>query len=634
MLGVKNLCLAFPGKVIFDHVSFSMGYAQKVGIVGRNGAGKSTLLKILAGQLQPDEVSISYNKRKTIAYLPQELVMESDKTVYQEVRAAFDRFVALDKEAKELEHQLETGVDADTAEELIERYTTLQEELAQFDQSALEAQIVEVLTGLGFDELRWNQPVQELSVGWRMRVVLAKLLLIKADLYLFDEPTNHLDLPAKEWFISFLRKSAFGYLLVTHDRYFLQKACDSIIELARGKATVYTGNYDTYLAQKAANEEKLRSAYFLQQKEIAHKQEIINKFRASATKAAMVQSMIKELDKMEKIEIEPTSPQVRFSFSEVVRSGRIAIDVQHVAYAYGQKQLFKNVSFEIERAKKVALVAANGVGKTTLFNLIVGKLPLQTGSVTFGHNVTYAYFEQDQARVLNARNTVYEEVVQVCQDTPEATIRSMLGAFLFPGDDVKKKIEMLSGGERNRVAMVKVLLQKANVLLLDEPTNHLDMQAKEVLLQALKQYQGTILFVSHDHYFIEQLADQIVALSHDGAHLYDGDYESYLYVTKVQQQQVITAAAQTKKQRTVSSESVHDNDSDHQQRKQLTKEIRGVERTIQQLEKKRDEATAQLALFAYGSEQYREASQAYETACKALEEAERLWETLEKKQQP
>lgn len=629
MLGVKNLNLSFPGKVIFDNVSFSMSYSQKVGVVGRNGAGKSTLLKILAGQLQPDQALISYNKRKTIAYLPQELVMDSDKTVYQEARSAFDRFVALDTEARALEHQLESGVDADTAEVLIERYTTLQEELVQFDQSAIEGQIVEVLTGLGFDEQRWNQPVQELSVGWRMRVVLAKLLLIKADLYLFDEPTNHLDLPAKEWFISFLRTSAFGYLLVTHDRYFLQKACDSIIELARGKATVYTGNYDDYLAQKAANEEQLRSAYVLQQKEIAHKQEIINRFRASATKAAMVQSLIKELDKMEKIELEPVAPQVRFSFSDVIRSGRIVIDVKHVAYSYGDKQLFKNVSFEIERGKKVALIAPNGVGKTTLFNLIVGNLALQTGSITFGHNVTYAYFEQDQARVLAARNTVYEEVVQACQHTTEAMIRSMLGAFLFPGEDVKKKIEMLSGGERNRVAMVKVLLQKANLLLLDEPTNHLDMQAKEVLLQALKQYQGTILFVSHDHYFIEQLADQIVALSHDGAHVYDGDYESYLYAAQVAREQATAALHDVSKKRTDQMQAPAQKVSDHQQRKQVHKELRTIERTIQKLEQKRDDLLAQLGTFAYGCEQYRQAAQAYDATLKELQEAERVWESLE-----
>jgi ATP-binding cassette subfamily F protein 3 len=626
MLGVKHLSLSFPGKVIFDNVSFSIRYNQKVGIVGRNGAGKSTLLKILAGDLQADEASISYNKRKTIAYLPQELVMVSDKTVYQEVRSAFDRFVAFEREARELEQKLENA-DVEDAAEYVERYAQLQEELMQFDQSTLEAQIVEVLTGLGFDQQRWNQSVQELSVGWRMRVVLAKLLLVKADLYLFDEPTNHLDLSAKEWFITFLRKAAFGYLLVTHDRYFLQKACDTIIELTRGKATVYTGNYDAYLTQKEANEAQLRAAYIVQQKEIAHKQEIINRFRASATKAAMVQSMIKELDKIERIELEPSTAQVRFSFSDVVRAGRIVINVEHVSYAYDDKQLFKNVSFEIERGKKVALIAPNGVGKTTLFNVIAGKLPIQSGSVTFGHNVTYAYFEQDQARVLDGRNTVLEEVSRACTQSTEAVIRSMLGAFLFPGDDVQKKISVLSGGERNRVAMVKVLLQKANLLLLDEPTNHLDMQSKEVLLQALKHYQGTILFVSHDHYFIEQLADQIVALSRNGAYVYDGDYESYLYAQRVTQQKDESGdTKQTSKEQLVRVTSVETERS--RKNEDGSKEIRAIERTIQKLEEKRDKLVAQLGVYEYGSEQYQQAMQSYNATMKELEEAEKKWEQL------
>lgn len=620
MLSVRNLSLSFPGKVIFDQVDFSVGYSQKVGIVGRNGAGKSTLLKVLSGSLKPDSGSITYNQKKAIAYLPQELVMQSDKTVIAEVRSVFDTFMQLQDEVVVLERELQAGASAQQAEKLIERYSAAQEQLAHFDPSEIATNIQEVLTGLGFTQERQNTLVTNLSVGWQMRVVLAKLLLTKADLYFFDEPTNHLDLPAKEWFIQFLRNASFGYLLVTHDRYFLQKACNSIIELERGKAITFTGNFDDYVTQKEQQQEKVQAAYVQQQKEIARKQATINRFRASASKAAMVQNMIKQLNAMEKIELEQTLPEVQFSFPEVVRAGRTALELANVSHAYGQHQIFNNVSFELARGKKAALIAPNGVGKTTLFNVIVGKLAPQIGSVTFGHNVSHAYFEQDQARVLNEKNSILDEVIYNCSHVPEVAIRSMLGAFLFPGDDVNKKIKMLSGGERNRVAMVKVLLQKANLLLLDEPTNHLDMFSKEVLLQALTQYQGTMLFVSHDHYFVEQLADQILALSAHGLHVYDGDYESYLYFKQQQEQHHETQRSYKTGKQCEKNVAV--------QGKQNAKEVRKLERTISKLESQQEELHTKLAQLRYGSDEYTNIMQQLNQVQKELLAVEQQWEAL------
>ena len=601
MLILRNLTLSFVDRTLFDQINVSLAYDEKIGVLGRNGAGKSTLLKVIARQQEVDSGSISYVKHKKIGYLPQEVVLNSNQSVFDEAYSAFAEFVVLEKEKQTIEDTLSAGVDDETAQRLTDRYTTIIEQLAHFDSYAAQKDTKQILNGLGFSEDRFAQSVDKLSVGWRMRVVLAKLLLQKADLYLFDEPTNHLDLPTKEWFLSFLQQADFGYLLVTHDKYFLEHACDKMLELERGKATMFNGNFSSYCNQKDKIREKQLTAYKQQQKEIARKQETINRFRASATKAAMVQGMIKELQKMERIEIEPSIPTVQFSFDPVVRAGKIVLEMEKVGYAFGDHTLFTNASATIMRGKKVALIAPNGVGKTTLFNLIVGKLPLQQGTIEFGHNVTSAYFEQDQTRVMNKRNTVLNEVTEACSNVSEVQIRKFLGSFLFSGDEVKKKIEQLSGGEKNRVAMVKVLLQHANFLLLDEPTNHLDIYAKEVLLQALQQYQGTILFVSHDHEFVQNVADTILELTPNGLNTYDGDYESFLYYKKTLADSQIDA--QINQREKTEKETKPKNTK---QEYQLKKQLRSLETKIKKLETRRDELGEQLAESSFGTKEYDE----------------------------
>ncbi len=613
---LKEILLTYGERDLFDRISVDFQQDQKVGVVGRNGSGKSTLLKVITKQLSLDSGNVVINKQKQIAFFPQEMVLNSNKSVFDELFLVFEAYTKLEQEQQHIEVQLATK-SCDTMH-LLDRYQSILDTLSHFDRSDAEQRAVAVLQGLGFEKEKFCNSVNTLSVGWKMRLVLAKLLLQQADFYLFDEPTNHLDIVTKEWFFDFLKKAPFGYLLVTHDRYFLDNACDWIFELSRGNGVMYHGNYAAYLKQYEWQHAKLNSAYYQQQKEITRKKASIDRFRASASKAKMAKSMIKQLDKMELIKVEPPEPTVAFSFPSLKRSGRVVITLKDLSYHYDKKRLFQNVSCEIMRNQKVALVAPNGMGKSTLFDLIAGKLSLQTGTITFGHNVDFALFEQDQTKALDQHQTILEELINACPDTPTQTIRSFLGSFLFVGDDVYKKISMLSGGEKNRVAMIKVLLQNANFLLLDEPTNHLDLYAKSVLLQALQQYLGTILFVSHDHQFIQELATDIVELTPHGLHYYSGRYEEFLADKKNKENQsdIFEQSENIEKKQKKS------------QSKKLKKNIRVVEKRIQNLEQKIEKTAADLDLQSYGSSSYGKTLEKIASLQAELDQAMAEWEEL------
>lgn len=589
---LKDILLSYGERDLFSEISVDFREDQKIGVVGRNGAGKSTLLKVIAGQIPVDSGKVVLNSNKKIAFLPQEVVLDSTRSIFDELFLAFEKYTDLEKEKERFEKLFETN--PDDIMEILEQYQVVLDQLAHFDRPEAEQRALGILEGLGFPKEKYHDPVNTLSVGWKMRLVLAKLLLEKADFYLFDEPTNHLDLVTKEWFLEFLRDAPFGYLLVTHDRHFLEKGCDWIFELSRGNGTMYHGNYSKYIQEYERRRDDLQSAYQLQQKDIARKKETISRFRASASKAKMAQSMIKQLDKIEIIEVEPPEPVVSFTFPPLERAGHSVLVAKDLSYNYGPKLLFQHASCEIIRGQKVALVAPNGMGKSTLFDLLAGKLALQTGSVTFGHNVHYALFEQDQTKALDQNRTIIEIMNDACPDRPEQVVRSFLGGFLFRGDDVYKKIHMLSGGEKNRVAMVKVLLQHANFLLLDEPTNHLDLNSKAVLLQALQQYPGTLLFVSHDHQFVQDLATDILELTPKGLYHYPGNYEEFLAYKKAQQAQ---AAPQTVQPQEDASKKKQSKDDEQ-------KNTREMERTIQRLEKQIEEKSTQLDSQTYGSPAY------------------------------
>lgn len=623
MIQANNVCLSFGEQIVFDNISFTLNPHDRIGLVGRNGSGKSTLLKAIAFQQHLDEGSISISSRKVVAYMPQEVVLESDKNVIDETLHAHTQLQKLLREIAAIEKQLanhEPNIDLD-------HYTHLQAELAELNPARIKAEAVRILTGLGFNEDHMEKPVSALSVGWKMRIVLAQLLLKKADFYLFDEPTNHLDIVAKDWFLDFLKSSDFGFLLVSHEKYFLDMLCTEILELELGKATFYSGNYSKYVVQKQHNLDLLLAAQVQQQKEIKQKKATIDRFRASASKARQAQSMIKAIEKIELITLPPSPKTLNFTFPPIQQPGRIVLEGKNIAQKFGARTIFDNANFEVERGEKVAVVAPNGVGKTTLFNLIIGQLPLEHGTITYGYNVFPTIFAQDQTKSLDGNKTIYENVLERCPKKTESQIRSFLGSFLFSNDDVHKKVKVLSGGEKNRVGMVCVLLQDANLLLLDEPTNHLDIPSKEMLLSALKAYKGTMLFVSHDHDFINHLATRIIELTPHGTHSYIGNYESYLYQKKVQQaanmtdeeRQKIETQEQIKNEPKVKKVNAYD----------LTKQSKKLESKISNAEREIAKQELHFATLLYGTPDFKQAQEKLTKLKADLEYFMKEWESIQ-----
>ena len=620
MIILNNISLEFGDQIIFDDISCNIDKSDKIGLVGRNGSGKSTLLKVISDQHGLDGGDMSIEKGMKIGYMPQEIVLNSSKNIFEETFSVFKEIDELSIECHRLEKKISKSENSSAD---VERYADIQHRLLEFDVDKSKLETEKILCGLGFKKEQFNDSVSELSVGWRMRIVLAKLLLQKADFYLFDEPTNHLDIVTKDWFLNFLKNSDFGFMLVCHDRYFLDHLCSKIFELEGGRGNLYHGNYSSHLNQKEERTRILKQKAAQQEKEIAQKMRTIERFRASASKSRMAQSMLKEVQKIEKIEIDSESRFLNFRFPPIKRSGRIVLKVDKVSNSFGDKKTFSNIGFEVERGEKVAIVAPNGVGKTTLFNLITGKLPLQNGTVEFGHNVKPAFFEQDQDKVLNKNNTVFDEVESSCLTSESRMlVRKFLGAFLFSGDDVYKKIGVLSGGEKNRVAMVKVLLKNANCLLLDEPTNHLDIQSKEILLNALQQFKGTILFVSHDRDFLDKLATRIFELSPDKIVSYSGNYESYLYhKSKNEMEEDSSCSVKTldsAKRKPVAG-------IDHKSRKK----IRNLESKIDSLEKEIKDLTSKLEFLEYGSDKFTKIYEVLQNKQKELDDKVREWELLQ-----
>lgn len=618
MINASNLRLQFGAQTIFDDISFTVQSDQRIGLVGRNGSGKSTMLAALTNPRTLDGGRVSIVRGSTIAYMPQNVVLESEQSILDEAYSAHAKIIKLQKQEAELDVRMH---DNPTPEE-IDAYAQVHEQLALLNPEHALANTKRMLAGLGFSQKQFTQSVNTLSVGWKMRIVLAKLLLQDADFYLFDEPTNHLDLVAKEWFLNFLKTTSFGFMLVCHERYFIDELCTDILELEMGKANWYSGDYSRYETQKEEKLARLIAAQSQQQKEMKRKRATAERFRARASKAKMAQSILRSLDKIELIELPPMIRDVSFSFPPVKRAGRIVLTAENVAQKFGEKKIFENVSFEIERGQKVGVVAPNGAGKTTLFNLIVGQLPLQTGSIEQGYNVESAIFAQDQNKFLNGETSVIENVKNLCSHKSEQVIRSMLGAFLFGNDDVKKKVKVLSGGEKNRVGMVVTLLQDANLLLLDEPTNHLDIPSKKILLKALREYQGTMLFVSHDRDFVNDLSSHIIELTANGAHMYHGNYDSYV-------QQAAHAKPQTSKaQSSTATEEEKSHDAF-----EARKMVRKLESAIEKLEKEIARVEMSFADHEYGTPGFTQAQERLTELQKKLKEKTKAWEQATKEAQ-
>jgi ATP-binding cassette subfamily F protein 3 len=629
MLIAHDVTLAFGQQDVFNQVAFTVQAGQKIGLVGRNGAGKSTLLKVIAGYQAIDKGTISLERDKKIAYLPQDVVLLSSRPVLDEVCSVFEEALALQKRATELEAIFATG---EAEDEHFEEYQTVSMSLGELDYPALIVEAKRVLQGLGLGEDRWVMPVDQLSVGWKMRVVLAKLLLQKADLYLFDEPTNHLDIVAQSWFLDFLKNARFGFLLVSHDRYFLDHVCTHTFEVERGIGTMYHAPYTLYLEQKKEAEELKLKQYEAQQRDIKKKMEIINKFRASAARASTAQSMLKALDKVERIEITNQPGTMRITIPPVARSGEVVLKVDGVAKSFGAKKLFKDVAFDVMRGEKVAIIAANGVGKTTLLSILMGKEPQDTGTFTLGHKVQPVLFEQDQERSLDGTKTVLQEAEASCKTTTaHARLRALLGAFLFSGDDVEKRVKVLSGGEKNRLAMVKVLLAEGNFLLLDEPTNHLDLQSKEILAKALQQFDGTILFVSHDRTFLDELATRILELTPTGVRSYKGNFESYQYAKHQEERRAQMAQAPVSPVKKGPALSKEKEEAAKAAEHENKKKVANVESRIAKLEAELETLTRSFADVSWGSDAYKKIESDHMQVKKQLELTYEQWEQLNKK---
>ncbi|MFN5774553.1 ABC-F family ATP-binding cassette domain-containing protein [Flavobacterium sp.] len=530
MLNIHNLSVSFGGTYLFEEVTFRLGSGDRVGLVGKNGAGKSTMLKILAGDIKPDSGTIATERDIKLGFLRQDIDFEQGRTVLEEAYEAFEEIKYIERKIEDINHQLVTRTDYES-----EAYSQLIEDLSEFthrfevlDGYNYVGNTERILLGLGFKREEFNNPTETFSGGWRMRIELAKLLLQSNDVLLLDEPTNHLDIESIIWLESFLKTFPGVVVIVSHDKMFLDNVTNRTIEISLGKIYDYNKPYSQYLVLREDIREKQLASQRNQQKKIEETEKLIERFRYKATKAAMAQSMIKKLEKVERIEVdEDDNAVMAISFPVSKTPGRVVIEAENVSKAFEAKKVLQGISLLVERGSKIAFVGQNGQGKSTFIKAIVNAFPYE-GSIKLGHNVELGYFAQNQADHIDGEKTLLDTMLEAATDANRAKVRDMLGAFLFRGDDVEKKVKVLSGGERNRLALCRLLLQPINVLLMDEPTNHLDIKSKNVLKAALEQYEGTLLIVSHDRDFLQGLATTVYEFKDTKIREYLGDINFFL----------------------------------------------------------------------------------------------------------
>jgi ATP-binding cassette subfamily F protein 3 len=520
MLTLSEVSKSFGPRTLFENVSLQVNREDRLGLVGPNGAGKSTLFSLILNADSPDTGAIHFEKNVAVGHLPQENAPAGDETV-------LELAIAITPEIAELQRKIKAWDSAHPSEQ--EHHENIHARYDELGGYQLEPKAKRILAGLSFREKDFNRPLREMSGGWVMRAHLARLLTQEPDLLMLDEPTNHLDLESLQWFQEYLRNYPGGIVMISHDRNFLNQLVTHILEIRHGKLIRYRGNYEEYLAQREAAEVQLASAYKNQQREIAHMMEFVERFRAKNTKAAQAQSKLKQIERMEKIEA-PVGDEkkIKFQFPQPQRSGLKVITLKNVSHAYGENVIYRGLEFQAERDERTVLVGPNGAGKSTLLKILAGVLPLQSGERVLGHNVKSGYYSQYRIDMLDENRTVLEEGLDTPQRVREEFVRTVLGCFLFRGDDVFKRVSVLSGGEKSRLALVKLLLDPPNLLLMDEPTTHLDMPSIDALIGALEQFKGTIIFISHDVYFIRQLSSHVVRV--DGGRLthYTGGYQYYL----------------------------------------------------------------------------------------------------------
>jgi len=589
MISIQDLKVEFSSQLLFDNVSFVINKKDKIALVGKNGAGKSTMLKIIAGLQSPSSGTVSKSTDLTIGYLPQQMTLVDKYTVKEEVMKAFDHIKELDSQIAKMNQELAERTDYDSADyqDLIDRLTHKNDLRAMYQAENYEAAIEKTLLGLGFDRTDFDRPTSEFSGGWRMRIEIAKLLLKRPDVLLLDEPTNHLDIESIQWLENFLKLHANSLLLVSHDKAFIDNVTNRTIEISCGKIYDYNVNYSHFVQLREQRVEQQLRAYENQQKMIHDTQEFIEKFRYKPTKAVQVQSRIKQLAKIVPIEVdEVDTSRLRLKFPPAPRSGDYPVIAEDVSKTYGEHNVFHDVTFTIKRGEKVAFVGKNGAGKSTLVKCIMGEIPFE-GNLKIGHNVKIGYFAQNQAQLLDGELTVFDTIDQVAVGDIRTRINDILGAFMFGGPASEKNVKVLSGGEKSRLAMIRLLLQPVNLLIMDEPTNHLDMRTKDILKDAIKDFNGTVIVVSHDRDFLDGLVEKVYEFGggHVKEHLggiYDflaqKNMESLHELEKKEQlQQGIHAAKNVEQE-------VKQSKLNYQEQKELNKKIKQAEKRVSELE--------------------------------------------------
>ena len=595
MLSVQGLGLHHSGNYLFRDVNFTIKKEDKIGLVGKNGAGKSTLLKMLSGEINFYEGNVIPEGNITIGFLKQDLDFVKGRTVWDETMQAFEQINQWKKELEEVNHQLATRTDYETDDysQLIHKMTELNDLLHHHDAYNLEGDMEKVLLGLGFKAEDFSKITDEFSGGWRMRIELAKLLLQKNDLMLLDEPTNHLDMESIIWLESFLKDYPGAIVLVSHDKQFMTAVCNRTFDINNKKIDDYKANYSKYLTLRAERREKLEQAKRNQDAEIKQMEDNINRFRASATKASFAQSLIKKLEKIERIELDNEDvSKFNIRFQQSIVPGQVIFEAENLGKKYGDKQIFDHIDFFVNRGQKIALLGQNGQGKTTLAKILAGEIKDYTGTWTLGHNVNIGYFAQNQEEVLDPNKSVLEEAEDSATEETRPRVRDLLGSFLFQGEDVTKKTKVLSGGERNRLALCKLLLRPFNTLIMDEPTNHLDIQSKEIIKLALQNYDGTLIIISHDREFLQGLCDKIFEFRNGQMKEFLGNIDEYLEYRQKESIREISAEKakldqkQESKieQKNIEKEITKQTNFISKEQKQLQNKIKKVEEKIAKLE--------------------------------------------------
>ena len=627
MLNVHNLSVSFQGEYLFEEVAFMLNAGDRVGLIGKNGAGKSTMLKLLSRELKPDSGTIAADKDVRIGFLKQDIDFVKGRTILEEAYQAFDEIKTLEQKLDDIHHQIETRTDYES-----ESYHNLLDMLSDYTHRfdliggyLYQGETEKVLLGLGFQRSDFDKLTDSFSGGWRMRIELAKLLLQNNDILLLDEPTNHLDIESIIWLEQFLTTYSGAVVIVSHDKMFLDNVTNRTIEISVGKIYDYPKPYSKFLELRQEIREQQIASQKNQEKKIQQTEKLIEKFRAKASKASMAQSLIKKLDKIDRIEVdEEDNAVMNVRFPVLVTPGKVVLEIDDVSKSYGEKEVLSHVSLLVERGSKIAFVGQNGQGKTTLAKMIIGETAYQ-GTIKLGHNVQLGYFAQNQADYLDGELTVLDTMYHAADDTNRMKIRDILGSFLFRGDEVDKKVKVLSGGERNRLALAKMLLSDFNVLVMDEPTNHLDIKSKNVLKKALQQFEGTLIIVSHDRDFLQGLTDKVYEFKNKNIKEYLGDIDFYLEQRAVanfreMEQQKETLSAPTKAAANAEKLSFEQ----QKQQKAAQNKLNKIENQIAALEEELKQMDVQMGLGVQSNDYYKE----YEQKKRMLEELMTEWENL------